>query len=255
MAMYPVRNSVFPAIAALAAAILLIAALPALAIDFPALTGRVVDNADLLSPATETMLTEQLQAVEDKTTDQVVVVTLPSLEGNTIEDFGYQLGRHWGIGQAGKDNGILLIVAPNERKVRIEVGYGLEGTLPDAVSKLIIETSILPRFKSGDMEGGIVSGATDIIRILMGDAEAYQQRALDYGQNNDTAIVIFIVAFIFIVAIIIIISVIAGGGGGTGSGRRRSSSSWSSGSSGWSGGGGFSGGGGSFGGGGSSGSW
>ncbi len=125
---------------------------------FPELTGRVVDDAGLLSYPDKVAITADLKALEDKSSDQLVVVTLPSLQGYTIEDFGYQLGRHWGIGTAKLDNGVILIVAPNERKVRIEVGSGLEGTLTDALSKIIIENSILPRFREGDFAGGIKNG-------------------------------------------------------------------------------------------------
>ena len=107
----------------------LLLAVPALALDFPALSGRVVDEANVLDRATRTALAQKLADLEAKTTDQLVVVTLKSLQETSIEDFGVQLGRHWRIGQQGKNNGALLIVAPNERKVRIEVGYGLEGTL------------------------------------------------------------------------------------------------------------------------------
>src|SRR5262245_1240 len=118
----------------------------ALALDFPTLTGRVVDEANILDPSTRAALTDKLTDLEAKTTDQLVIVTLTSLQGTSIEDFGVQLGRRWQIGQQGKNNGVLLIVAPSDRKVRIEVGYGLEGTLTDAISKLIIENAIVPRF-------------------------------------------------------------------------------------------------------------
>ena len=145
--------------------------------QFPALTGRVVDDANLLSPADRDELTADLKALEDKSSDQVVVVTLPSLQGYAIEDYGYQLGRHWGIGTEKLNNGVLLIVAPNERKVRIEVGRGLEPMLTDALSKVIIETSILPRFRSGDFPGGIKYGVRDITTVLTGDKEELEQRA------------------------------------------------------------------------------
>ncbi len=145
--------------------------------DFPALTGRVVDGANLLSPADEQELTDELRALEDKSSDQVVVVTLPSLQGYSIEDYGYRLGRNWGIGTAKLNNGVLLIVAPNERKVRIEVGYGLEGTLTDALSKIIIENAILPKFRAGDYAGGIKDGVADIIKVLTGDAAEVADRA------------------------------------------------------------------------------
>src|SRR6266436_3411414 len=151
--------------------------------SFPALTGRVVDEAHLLDPAARAAIERKLADFETKSGRQVVVVTLPSLQGYEIEDFGYRLGRQWGIGQKGSNNGALLIVAPNERRVRIEVGYGQEGTLTDAVSRLIIENDILPRFRANDMPGGIARGVDDIISVLTGDAEEWKQRA---AQRPDT---------------------------------------------------------------------
>ncbi|MHA1517026.1 MAG: TPM domain-containing protein, partial [Alphaproteobacteria bacterium] len=145
--------------------------------EFPALTGRVVDIAGLLSPEDKAQITARLKALEDKSSDQVVVVTVPSLQGYTIEDFGYQLGRHWGIGTAELDNGALLIVAPNERKVRIEVGYGLEPVLTDALTKVIIENAMLPSFRAGDYAGGIKNGVRDITLSLTGDAAEVEARA------------------------------------------------------------------------------
>lgn len=116
---------------------------------FPALSGRVVDAAGILKPDETAALDAQLKAYEEKTSDQVVVATVPNLQGLTIEDYGNRLFRSWAIGQAKTNNGALLLVAPNDRKVRIEVGYGLEGALTDALSKVIITTSIAPRFKTG----------------------------------------------------------------------------------------------------------
>jgi len=158
-------------VGALTLALLALASL-AVALDFPALSGRVVDEAGLLPAAERQSLENTLAAHEQATTNQVVVVTLNSLQGTTIEDFGYQLGRHWGIGQEGKDNGVLLIVAPNERKVRIEVGYGLEGVLTDAASKLIIENAIVPNFKQGLFAAGIVEGTDAILSALGGGGPA-----------------------------------------------------------------------------------
>jgi uncharacterized protein len=220
------------------------------ALEFPALTGRVVDDADLLDPGQESTLTAKLKALEDETSDQLVVVTLPSLQGETIEDYGYQLGRHWGIGTKKLDNGVLLIVAPNERKVRIEVGYGLEGKLTDILSHLIVENSILPHFRSGDFPGGIESGVDDITLALNGHGEELQQRAVppQYadGDPDWILVLIWVVIIIYVIYVFRYGAPVGGGGGGR--------SSWG-GSSGGSSGGGFSGGGGSFGGGGSSGSW
>jgi uncharacterized protein len=233
------------------------------ALTFPALTGRVVDDANILDAATRQTLTDKVAAVEAKSGHQIVVVTLKSLQGTSIEDYGYQLGRHWGIGEKTRNNGALLIVAPNERKVRIEVGYGLEGALTDAVTRLIIQNAILPRFRANDFAGGITRGVDDIIQVVSGDAEEYKRRAAQRPdrapQGVDAATIVLVLLVIFVIFSIMRRS----GGGGPGVGRRRggfagpifipSGGSWSSGSSG--GGGGFSGGGGSFGGGGSSGSW
>src|SRR5215467_4950442 len=135
--------------------LLSVVAFAAYALTFPELTGRVVDDAGILDPAIKAGLERKLAAFEAKTTDQLVVVTLKSLQGTSIEDYGYQLGRHWQIGQKDKNNGVLLIVVPSERKVRIDVGYGLEGTLTDAISRLIIEGAIVPRFRANDYAGGI----------------------------------------------------------------------------------------------------
>ena len=174
---YGLRRACF----AVAAFFLLIAA--AHALDFPALTGRVVDEAGILDPATRAALTDKLAGLEAKTTDQLVVVTLKSLQGTSIEDFGVQLGRRWQVGQKDKNNGVLLIVVPSERQVRIEVGYGLEGALTDAVSRLIIENAIVPRFRANDFPGGIARGVDDIISVLTGDAEEWKRRA---AQRPDT---------------------------------------------------------------------
>lgn len=230
-------------------------------LTFPALTGRVVDQAGLLDAADRVALTEALGSLEAKTTDQLVIVTLKSLRGTSIEDYGYQLGRRWQIGQKGKNNGALLIVAANERRVRIEVGYGLEGTLTDALTRYIIETSILPRFKAGDLPGGIKSGAEQIVQVLTGDPENLKGAATQYAAkaagraNGDTPLWPLLVVVVVGVGFLIFCTVTSGGAAcqavlqilfvamlsGRGSSSRESSP--------------FSGGGGSFGGGGSSGSW
>jgi uncharacterized protein len=142
----------------------------AVAASFPALTGRVMDGAKIISPATKQQLTTQLAAHEQQTTNQMVIVTLPSLQGQPIEEYGVALGRHWAIGQKGKNNGLLFIIAPNDRQVRIEVGYGLEGVMTDAESSTIIQQIVLPEFKSGNYEAGIVKGTTSILGLLSHDA-------------------------------------------------------------------------------------
>jgi len=253
-----------PLRAGLAAALVLLIALfsPARAAEpnFPTLTSRVVDEANVLSASTKSGLTQMSTDFERSSGGtQVVVVTLKTLQGLTIEDFGYQLGRHWGIGQKDKNTGALLIVAPNERKVRIEVGYGLEGTLTDALSRTIIERDIIPAFKRGDLNGGVLAGTADIIRVLGGDAKAVAAPPAASQWHGALPIVPFAVNILFIVFFLIIFlrhrrggfwgypGPYVGGFGGRG---------WSGGGfGGGSGGGGFSGGGGSFGGGGASGSW
>jgi len=256
-------------------------AVPAAAQNFPPLTGRVVDQANLLNPQQEAELTTKLEALERASTRQLVVVTIPSLEGYEIADYGYRLGRHWNIGKRTANNGVLLIVALSDRKIRIEVGYGLEGILTDALSNQIISNEMRPRFRDNDYPGGINAGADAIIAQLQAPPEAAEARvraaATTANRSSDNAGGIITLIFWFIVIAFVVISMIArrGGRGRKYRGRRgpviiwgpglgnSGSSGWSSGSS-WGsgggsswggGGGGFSGGGGSFGGGGASGGW
>jgi uncharacterized protein len=169
--------------------------------SFPALTGRVVDNAGLLTPAEKNALSAILAQHESNTTDQIVVVTLKDLQGYDIADYGYQLGRHWGIGQKGKDNGALLIVAPDERKVRIEVGYGLEGELTDKLSHDIIQEVILPRFKEGNYPAGILNGTTAILSVLEGSYTPKKRSAGEKSSSSDfSGIIIFAVFIITAIA-------------------------------------------------------
>ncbi|MGZ8335059.1 MAG: TPM domain-containing protein [Allosphingosinicella sp.] len=259
-------------------AFLLLCAAPAWAQTFPELSGRVVDQAGLLTPEQEAVLTQRLEALQVASTRQLVVATVNSLEDYPIEDYGYQLGRHWGIGQDESNNGIILLVAPNERKVRIEVGYGLEGIMTDALSNQIIQNIILPRFRAEDYPGGIIAGADAIVEQLQAPPELAEQRALEAAQTEGARSgggggSIWPVIFWVVVLIFIVIPLLRSGFGGRKyRGRRRraggpivlwgsgmgsfgggsSSSSWGGG---WGGGGGFSGGGGSFGGGGASGGW
>jgi uncharacterized protein len=253
---------------------------PAHAQNFPPLTGRVVDQADLLDPAQEAALTEKLAGLENRTKRQLVVATLSSLEGYDIADYGYQLGRHWALGQDGKgeaekDNGALLIVAPNERKVRIEVGYGLEPVLTDGFSSSVIRNDITPLFKAGDLPGGISAGVDRIItQIELPPEEAAKIAAeaskSQRGGDVDVAAVIFWLAVFFFIILPIVAPLVFGrgsrgrryrsgyggpviiwDGGNSWGGGGGGGSSWGSGG----GFGGFSGGGGSFGGGGASGGW
>src|ERR1700755_811397 len=144
---------------------------------FPALSGRVVDDAHILSDATKADLDQKLAGLEQKTSRQLVVVTLASLQGYEISDYGYQLGRAWGIGQAKLNNGILLIVAPKEHRVRIEVGYGLEPIVTDAFSSVVIQTQILPKFRSGDFNAGVVAGVDALIQQLSLETSEAEKRA------------------------------------------------------------------------------
>ncbi|WP_404363232.1 TPM domain-containing protein [Marinobacter sp.] len=225
--------------------------------EFPELTGRVVDQAEMLSPEVESRLAQMLQAHEEGSTEQVVVVTLPDLQGFPIEDYGYQLGRHWGIGQKGEDNGALLIVAKDERKVRIEVGYGLEGRLTDADSSVIINRVITPAFREGDFQGGIVNGAAAMIQVLGGEPMAVpqgQQPRADQEKPNAGVVGLF---FIIMMAVVFFIGSRGGRGGRGGAALVGAAllGGAMGGRGGGFGGGGFGGGGGGFGGGGASGGW
>jgi uncharacterized protein len=226
-------------------------------LKFPPLMGRVVDDAGILSPSTISELDEMLAQHEHTTSEQIVVATLGSLQGHSIEDYGYQLGRSWGIGQKGKNNGAILIVAPNEHKVRVEVGYGLEGQLTDAASRVIIENYITPQFRKGDFNAGVLAGTGAILRALGDDAAAnLHSEAQPIAQPSEINSPSFS-PLLWLLLIVIILFIVSrrsrypyvmrrggpylGPGGGFGGGS--------------SGGSGFAGGGGSFGGGGASGSW
>lgn len=264
------RTMIFGARPILFAFVLLAAPFPALAQNFPALTGRVVDEAHILKPEDQAALEAKLKAHEDKTSDQVVVATIPSLGDLTIEDYANRLLRQWQLGQKGKSNGVLLLVAPQDRKIRIEVGYGLEGALTDALSKVIISTAIAPQFQKGDFGAGINTGVDAILSVLTGDAEQWQRRAEvreDDSSGTDWVYVGIMAAFfLFILVRGILKEIRRPGGPGSSSSQQpwvmpaggsswnsSSNNSFSSGSG--SSGGGFSGGGGSSGGGGASGSW
>jgi uncharacterized protein len=140
----------------------------------PELTGRVVDNAELLPPDDEARLTARLAGLEEGTSDQMVVVTLPSLQGESIEALGLRLGNGWGIGQKELDNGVLLIVAPTERKVRIEVGSGLEGLLTDGRAKAILNERVIPRICAGEV-AAITTAVDEISKVLEQDRRRPQR--------------------------------------------------------------------------------
>lgn len=242
--------------------------------NLPELTGQVVDNAGLLTNEDRAAILAELRALEQTSTDQVAIATVPSLDGYAIEDYSIALARKWQLGQKDKDNGILLLIAPNERKVRIEVGRRLEPVMTDTMSKIIIENAILPKFRRGDYAGGIRDGVRDIKDVLLGDAEAVKERARGARTpEGDPTVFIHLAVWIAIILLIIWLNsraerqmadtmspydrkrarrrrgagpiiIIPGGSG-----------DWGGGWSGGSGGGGWSGGGGGFGGGGASGGW
>ena len=243
-----------------------------------ALTGRVVDAAGIIDPTARQQLTQKLADFEAKSSDQVVVVTVPSLNGEDIETYSNRLFRAWALGQKQENNGILLVVAPNDRKVRIEVGYGLEGTMTDALSSVIINGTIIPAFRTGDYSGGVVQGVDGILSVLSGDAAELEARAKRNVQSSsddiDWVFVVFITFWCLIffggfgMAILtpifgrkigpgkyrwlgMVVDFNSRGGSGGGGGFSGGGGGWSSGG----GGGGFSGGGGSSGGGGASGGW
>jgi uncharacterized protein len=219
---------------------------------FPALTGRVVDDAHLLSAGTDRKLTALLAEHEKQTGNQVVIATIKSLDGNDIRDYGYRLGRAWKIGQKGKDNGVVILVAAAEHDVSIEVGYGLEGDLTDAQSKLIIENTIVPAFKKGDFDGGLYNGSVQVLRTLGGNpsgADAVPQIDEDQQQGGGLPLPVIIFLLIVFGRFFWPLLFLGGGRGGWGGGG------FGGFGGGGFGGGGFSGGGGSFGGGGASGRW
>lgn len=148
-----------------------LAALTAFAADVPYLSGRVVDNAEILGAETKQKLAAQLKAHEAETTNQIAVLTVPSLEGESVESYAEQVFNTWKLGQKGKDNGVLVLVAPNERRMRIEVGYGLEGTLTDVAASRIIRNVMTPRFKEGNFDAGVAEGVQAVVGLLTG-AEA-----------------------------------------------------------------------------------
>jgi uncharacterized protein len=230
--------------------------------NFPALTGRIVDQANVIPPATRIDLDIKLADLEMKSGIQLVVATVSSLDGEEIEPYANALFRTWKLGQKDKNNGVLLLVAPKERRVRIEVGYGLEGTLTDALSKVIITNAIAPRFKTGNYGDGITRGVDDITTVLTTDASEWQQKPslrLDHDPAPDVGDWILLGLLLLLIVMLIvspgfrwfffnILANIAVSSGGSRGGY--------SGGGGWSGGGGgWSGGGGSSGGGGASGSW
>jgi len=242
--------------------LLLFAGLAVCAVTFPPLTGRVVDEANILSAREREALSSKLAELETKSGIQLVVATVNSLQGQEIEPYANELFRTWKLGEKAKNNGVLLLVAPNARRVRIEVGYGLEGTLTDALSKIIIANAIAPRFKTGDFDGGVSRGVDDIITVLTTDAAEWQQRPslrLDHQPPPDWLNWLLMAAAIALITLLIVspgfrwfflnvaLNILLNSSGPRGGAFPRGGGSAD--------GGGFRGGGGSSGGGGASGSW
>ncbi|HEY8124566.1 MAG TPA: TPM domain-containing protein [Methylocystis sp.] len=248
----------------------LIASLAFAAVNYPPLTGRVVDQANIIAPSTKSAIETKLKDLEEKSGIQLVVASVDSLDGLDVETYANGLFRAWKLGEAKKNNGVLFLVAPNERKMRIEVGYGLEGTLTDALSKIILTSAVAPRFKARDYGAGIERGVEGIIEVLSGDSAEWTKRARGPQSTtfDELSPLIFFALFLFIM---VWMARSARGGRPTSYRRDRrggppiivlppsggfwGGDSWGGGGGGWSDGGGFSGGGGSSGGGGASGDW
>jgi uncharacterized protein len=261
-----------------------------LALDVPRLTGRINDYAGILSPETVRRLDAQLADLQRTDSTQVVVLTIPSLQGESLEEYSIKTAQAWGIGQKGKDNGVLLLVSKGDRKVRIEVGYGLEGKLTDALSGRIIDHAIIPSFKTGNFDAGVEAGVSAIIAAVRGEYKGEPSTDRPQGESNDNAFFgLFILAMLLtavlsrlpalaragifglalpvagaffalplaLLGLLLLLGIVLGliGPFMLRSGRGGSGGFFVGGGGGSSGGGGFSGGGGSFGGGGSSGSW
>lgn len=234
------------------------------AVEVPPLQGRINDYAGVLNSSTESELNGYLSRLESQTGIQLAVLTVPTIEDESIEGFSMRVAEDWKLGQEGKDNGILITLALAEHKIRIEVGYGLEGVLTDTQSGLILRNAIIPQFKEGDYNEGIAAGVSNIVGLILQDEELLDNDVLD--ENNGTGMIVLVfmgIWVIFVVSIVVAKSKNRRGYNGSSvdgaitaavlfdtlSDMTRSSSS-----SGFSG-GGFSGGGGGFGGGGASGGW
>ncbi|MHA4893111.1 TPM domain-containing protein [Pedobacter sp. PWIIR3] len=251
--------------------LLLIVSYAALGQDFPAKPSKLVnDYTNTLSATQIAQLEQKLVAFDDSSSTQIAIAMVKSVGEYDINDYALQLGRQWGVGQSGKNNGIMIVVALGDRKISIQTGYGVEGVLPDVYAKRIIENEIKPSFKTGDYYQGLDQGTDAIIKYTRGEYKNDAPKAKGKKESGFPSAVILV-----IIIVIVIIIIKKGGGGGNGGqvigGRgvanalfwsmllgggsgRSSGGSWGGGSS--SGGGGFGGfGGGSFGGGGSSGSW
>jgi uncharacterized protein len=240
--------------------------MPLAALDVPPLRGHVNDYANMLSPSTLHSLEYLLTEFEKNESTQIVILTIPSLQGAVLEEFSIKVAEKWKIGQKKLDNGVIFLVSKNDRKMRIEVGYGLEGKLTDLLAGRIIDNDIKPFFKKGDYDAGISAGAHAIIRAVKGEYSAAapaQEEKQDFWMGTAIIAISVFGGMGLIIIIIIILAIkfphLASGGGDSSysSSSSSSSSSYSSDSGGSSSSSSsdFSGGGGDFGGGGASGDW
>jgi uncharacterized protein len=170
----------------------------ALALDVPPLRGRINDLAGIIPSERARALEERLANFERETGHQLAVLTIPTLGGDTLEDFSIRVAESWKIGQKGFDNGAILVVAHDDRKLRIEVGYGLEGVLPDAIASRIIREVIVPRFREGDFAGGIEAGTDAIMKVSRGEkiSDAVQKPARR-NQDSGGIITALLIAAVF----------------------------------------------------------
>ena len=217
---------------------------------FPKLTGRVVDQAGILSESVEGQLSAAFKRHETQTSNQVVVATINDLGSKTIAQYGYMLGRHWGIGQEGKNNGLILLISKHDRELRIEVGYGLEGLMTDALATSIVHHTIAPFFKRGDFDGGVIAGSNQILEVLSGKKVQLPRVSSRKPEQNPLLIGLLIFIFLLLYWGLPLLRIHYGYDGsyypGGSLGGFDAFDSFS---------GGFSGGGGGFGGGGGGGSW
>ena len=217
---------------------------------FPKLTGRVVDQAGILSESVEGQLSAAFKRYETQTSNQVVVATINDLGSKTIAQYGYMLGRHWGIGQEGKNNGLILLISKHDRELRIEVGYGLEGLMTDALATSIVHHTIAPFFKRGDFDGGVIAGSNQILEVLSGKKVQLPRVSSRKPEQNPLLMGLMIFIFLLLYWGLPLLRIHYGYSGsyypGGSLGGVDAFDSFS---------GGFSGGGGGFGGGGGGGSW
>ena len=195
----------------------LLSSLPVLALDVPPLSGRVVDLAHVLPPATTAQLSETLQAHEAKTSNQVVVLIVPSLDDEPLFDFSHRVATTWKLGAKGIDNGVLLLVAIKERKIRLEVGYGLEGVLTDARSAQIIRHEIAPKFRAGDVPAGVAAGVLAVLHTIEGTYQAPERPTAFHSDgeiiaNTIVAVILGLVIGLFFSRAHRVVGPVVGGG-------------------------------------------